>query len=257
MAAMLTLSNTPQRRQLHNSKIDPYSATRMEFEMKRFFLLFLLTGSACAASASMREVSLVLSDWKQITFDGIEPTLFQQIETPNGEGIAMMVKNSSSFLVYPFESVETISGISWDMHYSGLPAVTSRSDESSRNGDDFVIRIGLITAGDRKLVSMFAPDWIKQLAKTMNVAVGNVVYLVASRYHPRGSTWPSPYSDQLSYVSVTELTDTAHPDWFEVTYKLPAPTRLAGLWLMADGDNTNAHFSSAIRRLRIYPAGSE
>ena len=87
--------------------------------------------------------------------------------------------------------------------------------------------------------------------------VGNVVYLVASRYHPRGSTWPSPYSDQLSYVSVTELTDTAHPDWFEVNYTLPAPMRLAGLWLMADGDNTNANFSSAISRLRIYATGSE
>ena len=225
--------------------------------MKRCLLLFLLTGSACAASASAREVPLVLSDWHPITFDGIEPTLFRQIETSNGEGIAMTVVNSSSFLVYAFQSVETISGISWDMRYSGLPAVANRSDESSRNGDDFVLRVGLITAGDRKQVSMFAPDWIKQLAKTMHVAVGNVVYLVASRHHPRGSTWPSPYSDQLSYVSVTELTDTAHPDWFEVNYTLPAPMRLAGLWLMADGDNTNANFSSAISRLRIYATGSE
>ena len=225
--------------------------------MKRCLLLFLLTGSACASGASMREVPLVLSDWQPITFDGIEPTLFRQIETSNGEGIAMTVVNSSSFLVYAFQSVETISGISWDMRYSGLPAVANRSDESSRNGDDFVLRVGLITAGDRKQVSMFAPDWIKQLAKTMHVAVGNVVYLVASRHHPRGSTWPSPYSDQLSYVSVTELTDTAHPDWFEVNYTLPAPMRLAGLWLMADGDNTNANFSSAISRLRIYATGSE
>ena len=225
--------------------------------MKRFLLLFLLTGSACAAGTSMRDVSLLLSDWKPITFDGIEPTLFEQIKTPNREGIALTVKNSSSFLVYAFQSAETISGISWDMRYSGLPALANRSEEASKNGDDFVLRVGLITAGDRKQVSMFSPNWIKQLAKTMNVAVGNVVYLVASRYHPRGSTWPSPYSDQLSYVSVTELTDKAHQDWFEVNYTLPAPTRLAGLWLMADGDNTNANFSSAIRRLRIYAAGSE
>ena len=235
-------------------------------KMKRFLLLFLLTGSACAASTSStssassdstREVSLALSDWQPITFDGIEPTLPRQIETPNGEGIAFEVKNSSSFLVYAFKSVETISGISWDMRYSGLPAVANRSDESSKNGDDFVLRIGLITVGDQKQLSMFAPLWIKQLAKTLNFAVGNVVYLVASRYHPRDSTWPSPYSDQLSYVSVTELTSKAHPDWFEVSYTLPAPRRVAGLWLMADGDNTNANFSSAITRLRIYAAGSE
>ena len=228
--------------------------------MKRCLVLILVAGSTCAASASsasVREVSLALSDWQPITFDGIEPTQFRQIETPNGEGIAMTVANSSSFLVYAFLSAETISGISWDMRYSGLPAVANQSDESSKNGDDFVLRVGLITAGDRKQVSMFSPNWIKQLAKIMNIVVGNVVYFVASRHHPRGSTWPSPYSDQLSYVSVTELADTAHPDWFEVSYTLPAPTRLAGLWLMADGDNTNAKFSSAIRRLRVYPAGSE
>ena len=137
----------------------------------------------------MREVSLVVSDWKPITFDGIEPTLFEQIETPNGEGIALTVKNSSSFLVFAFQSAETISCIRWDMRYSGLPGVENRSDEASKIGDDFVLRVGLITAGDRKQGSMFAPNWIKQLAKIMNVAVGNVVYLVASRHHPRGSTW--------------------------------------------------------------------
>jgi hypothetical protein len=230
---------------------------RPELLMKRCLLALSLAGSACVASASMRDVPLVLSDWQPITFDGIEPTLFRQVETPSGEGIAMTVGNSSSFLIHAFKNVETISGISWTMQYRGLPAVANRAEESSRNGDDFVLRVGLITAGDRKSVSMFAPDWIKRVAKTMNIAVGNVVYLVASRYHPRGSAWPSPYSAQLSYVSVAELADASHSNWFEVGYTLPAPMQVAGLWLMADGDNTHANFSSTISRLRINSPDSE
>jgi hypothetical protein len=224
---------------------------RSELLMKRRLLAALLTGSTCTASASARDVSLVLSDWQPITFDGIEPTRFGQIETPCGKGIALTVGKSSSFLVHAFRNVETISRVSWRMQYSGLPAVANRSEEQSRSGDDFVLRIGLITTGNRKQVSMFAPDWIKQLAKVLNGSAGNVVYLVASRYHAPGSAWPSPYSDQLSYISVVELTDASHPDWFDVSYTLPAPMRVAGLWLMGDGDNTKATFSSAISRLRI------
>jgi hypothetical protein len=231
--------------------------SRLELLMKRRLLAILLASSACTGSASARDVSLVLSDWQPITFDGIEPTLFRQIETPSGEGIAMTVASSSSFLVHAFKHVETISGISWKMRYSGLPALENRSEEASRSGDDFVLRVGLITEGSRKQVSMFAPDWIKQLARVLNGSAGNVVYLVASRYHSPGSVWPSPYSGQLSYVSVAELTDASHPDWLDVSYTLPMPMRLVGLWLMADGDNTRANFSSAISRLRIDVPGSE
>jgi hypothetical protein len=225
--------------------------------MKRYFLALLLTGSVCTASASEREIPLALSAWQAITFDGIKPTVFRQVETPSGEGITMTVRNSSSFLVHAFKNVETISRVTWNMQYNELPAVKNQSDESSRSGDDFVLRVGLITAGDHKHVSMFAPDWIKQLAKILNVPAGKVVYLVVSRYHPPGSIWPSPYSDQLSYVSVAELRVPSHPDWLAVSYTLPTPIRVVGLWLMADGDNTNAAFSAAISRLHIEAPDSE
>jgi hypothetical protein len=225
--------------------------------MKKCLLTVLLAGPACAAFASAREIPLALSDWQAITFDGIKPTLFRQIETPGGEGIELTVTHSSSFLVHAFRKVETISRVRWKMQYSGLPAVANRSEESSRSGDDFVLRVGLIAAGDHKQVSMFAPDWIKQLARILNGTAGNVVYLVASRYHSPGSTWPSPYSGQLSYVSVAEMTDESRPDWLEVSYNLPTPMHVVGLWLMADGDNTHANFQTTISQLRIDDQDSE
>lgn len=219
--------------------------------MKTALLTVLLAASTGTVSVSARDISLLLADWQPVAFDSIEPTLFQQIDTPDGEGVRMTVRNSSSFLVQPFTKVEEISRVSWKMRYSGLPPVANRSEESAKSGDDFVLRVGLITAGDHKRVSMFAPDWIKQLAKILKAPAGNVVYLVASRFHPSGSTWPSPYSDQLSYVSVVELKRESTRDWIEVAYTLPTPTRVIGLWLMADGDDTHATFTSAIRQLRI------
>jgi hypothetical protein len=137
--------------------------------------------------------------------------------------IDFTVNQSSSFLIHPFKDIETVSSIGWRMRYSGLPAVADRSDESSRSGDDFVMRVGLITAGDHTQVSMFAPGWIKRLATILIQPAGKVVYPVASRYHPPGSTWPSPYSDQLSYLGVAELTNESHPEWFEVGYTLQPP----------------------------------
>lgn len=219
--------------------------------MSKWLLAVLLVAAGASANAPAQDIPLVLADWQPITFEGVKPTAFKQIQTPGGPGIALTVMNSSSFRVYAFEKAVTVSRIGWAMRYRGLPAVADKATEASKSGDDFTLRVGLITVGDRREVPFFAPGWVKHLAKILKVPAGKVVYLVASRYHAPGSTWPSPYSGQLSYVSVAELKNKTNRNWFDVAYTLPMPTRVVGLLLMADGDNTHVDFSAEIMRLRI------
>lgn len=80
--------------------------------MKECLLAFLLAGSTCASSAFARDIPLGLSDWQPVTFDGITPTLFRQLDTPDGEGIALTVESPSSFLVHAFNRFETYSRVS-------------------------------------------------------------------------------------------------------------------------------------------------
>ncbi|MGH8225863.1 MAG: DUF3047 domain-containing protein [Gammaproteobacteria bacterium] len=219
--------------------------------MGKWLLAALLAAAGSSANATAQDIPLILADWQPVTFGGIKPTRFKQIRTPDGAGIALTVMNSSSFRVYAFKHPVTVSGIGWVMRYRGLPAVANKEDETSKSGDDFVLRIGLIMAGDHRGVSIFAPGWVKHVAKILKAPAGKVVYLVASRYHAAGATWPSPYSGHLSYVSVAELKNNTNRNWFDVNYTLPIPTRVVGLWLMADGDNTHSDFTAEISRLRI------
>lgn len=219
--------------------------------MNKWLLAVLLTAAGLSANAAVQDIPLALADWQPVTFAGLKPTGFQQIKTPSGVGIALTVMDSSSFRVYAFEKAVTVSGISWAMRYRGLPTVSDKDAEMSKSGDDFALRIGLIIAGDDQEVPPFAPGWVKHMAKILKAPAGNIVYLVASRYHAPGSTWPSPYSGHLSYVSVAELKNNTNNNWFDVSYTLPMPTRVVGLWLMADGDNTHSDFQSEITRLRI------
>jgi hypothetical protein len=160
------------------------------------------------------------------------------------------VDNSASFLLLAFDDIKNVNTVAFQWKAAGKLKKNSEQHERTRKGDDAWLRIGLILEGEPAHVpEALLPRWMQQVRKTLKYPSNRMVYLVPGALHAPGTNWQSPFSEDIDMVSVSS--SPASNGWKQVEHRFAEAQRTIGLWIMADGDNTNSVFSSELRHLVI------
>ena len=204
-------------------------------------VLLLLTPHTVA-----EELVLKKDFFQHIHFRRIQPTA---VNFENGQ-IRFDVHKSSSFLLTAFDEIKSVRRVSFQWKADGMLNKSSASQEKTRKGDDAWLRVGLIISGEPDLVpEPLLPRWVIKVRDALKHPSDRMIYLIPDAQHAPGETWRSPFSSNINMISVRSLDG---PDgWNQVTHVFSEPQQSVGLWLMADGDNTDSIFHSRLRRLVI------
>lgn len=209
--------------------------------------VFVVLGLCAELSlAQSPVVSLRVGEFKHITFDELTPTQYRN----DGDTLVLTVKSSASFLVLPFDKVRTVKKVTFEWQGDAVAAVKDAAHEASKDGDDAPLRLGLIMSGEPPIVPFFAPAWIKSVRGTLKLPSDKLLYLIPQARHKPGEKWTSPYSDSIECVALADTAATKD-GWRKSRLELPTALPIVGLWIMADGDNTQSSFTSRLRNLRF------
>lgn len=197
------------------------------------------------ATASAEQVYLDQLHFDHIHFKRVEPNT---IRFNNGE-IVFHVSQSASFLLHAFDNTKPVHNVSFLWRANGQLNKHSVEHESSRKGDDAWIRVGLILKGEPRFPDPLVPPWVRQVRKSLKFPSDNMVYLIPDAKHAHGNAWVSPFSNKVNMISVKSAQQ--QDGWQAVSYNFTTPQQTIGIWLMADGDNTQSAFTSRIKNLLI------
>jgi len=181
-------------------------------------------------------LALALSDFRHVTFEGRAPTIYKETDG----AIVATVASSASFLLQAFPAPRTVTKVRVVWQAEGRPRVRDAAHEASKDGDDAVLRVGLLLRGEAPLIPFFAPAWIKAVRDTLKHPTGEMLYLVLDARHKAGETWESPYASDIRNMSIAG-SDVV----------LAKPLQVVGLWLMADGDDTKSSFTVTVKELNV------
>ena len=205
----------------------------------------LVSAFVLAPSVQASPVALQVSAFKHITFKNIPATTYS-----DAAGVlTMKVDKSSSVLVLPFDAERTITNVKFSWRLNGVVSTKNAEHEKTKKGDDFPLRIGLMVSGPAPTVPFFAPAWIKAVRDSVKLPSDKLIYLVAGTKSAPGTTWESPYASSIGTVAL-QSSPIAGSDWQAVDYRSEA-TKITGIWVMADGDNTASSFTTEIRDLEL------
>ncbi len=197
----------------------------------------------------MKVLPLALAAFKAITFEGVPPTAY----TNDGAALVAKVEHSASFLLMPFDVARPARTLrfSYRLDSGRPPAHRDAAFEASKAGEDFLFRVGLLVSGPAPVLPFFAPAWAKSVREHAKLPADRIVFAVVSAAHPAGTSWHSPYGDDIELHAAAE---TTLPDgWQAASLALPSPLSIVGIWLMADGDDTAATFSVRVKDLAVEP----
>lgn len=186
--------------------------------------------------------------WEQLRYKKI-PSHEVSFEA---SGLLLDVKNSASPLVYPLVPSLRIKKITVSATLAGGLEFSPSGPQGEKGSDDFVLRVGLVEAGDRKL-SWFerqvAPEWVLKLHALgpgkkglkrvlfLNVASQNLDW--KERVHP------------LSDLLTERIVARAAPEFtFTETFEGEGIETL-GLWVSADADDLKQSYQLVIKEIRI------
>jgi Protein of unknown function (DUF3047) len=190
-------------------------------------------------------ISLEDKNLTHISFKQITPNHFDFKD----DVITIQVDKSASFLLYPFKNKKDIKTVSFQWKKQGTIDVKDASYEETRQGDDAYLRIGLVIEGEDSFNNPFAPKWVKTVRETLHHSSDKMIYIISGSKHEHGQRWKSPYSDEVEIISVGSRTQSDH--WNISEYIFKNSQTIVGLWIMADGDNTQSTFTSKIKALTL------
>lgn len=193
-------------------------------------------------------------------------------ESENSLQIA--VDNSSSAIIFPFSEVLSPYKIQLKWHLEDIERKIekeSKEFEKTRAGDDFYLRIGLILSGKAQEQSFLEKQfhWRSDLQEffpesTRNKISGKVLMFVDKAENDEGLSWPSPYEAENVMMVSIKPAKVSSDNWREIEIDLfkyieqleylcaeEEHCGVVGLWLMPDGDSTDAKFKIEVRELRI------
>lgn len=198
------------------------------------------------AEAINEKINLEDDNVTHITFKRIAPNNIVIKENT----LTIRVNNSASFLLVPFDNVKKVNKVSFQWKKQGMINIKDAQHEETRQGDDAYLRVGLILKGEAELMNPLAPKWVKKVNETLRHPSGEMIYLTPGSHHQNGRHWKSPYSDKVKIIA---LASKNSPDgWHLSEYTFESPQSVVGLWIMADGDNTQSSFTSMLKALTLH-----
>ena len=210
-----------------------------------FSAFFLLYADTLFAVTPAETIMLKEDNFEHLQFKRINPNnhIFE-----NGE-LKIKVDDSSSFLMLPFATVKKINKMSFEWRSEGLPLVVDAAHESTKFGDDAVIKIGMLLKAEESSFNPFAPSWLKRVNKLLSFPSENMVYLVANAKHAAGEQWLNAYNERVLMVSINSVKGL--DDWQQASHQFEQPQEVVAIWIMSDGDNTDSKFTSYIKNIEF------
>lgn len=209
-------------------------------------VIILLHTNTLFASPPVEAISLQADNFEHVQFKKIKPNN----HVYENNFLKIDVDESASLLMLPFDTVKKISKVSFEWRSEGLPLVNDAQHESSKAGDDAVVKIGLLLkADDMPLFNPFTPSWLKRVNALLTFPSDNMVYLVVNAKHATGEKWLNPYNARVLMVSISSMKGL--DDWQQASYQLDQSLAVVALWIIADGDNTESKFTSYIKNIQL------
>jgi hypothetical protein len=208
-------------------------------------MVTLLSLCAFSYDALAENIVLQADDFEHIQFKKIRASTY----TFHDQVLQIDVDKSASFLMLPFDDVKTINRVSFEWRSEGAPLIESAQQEEQRNGDDAVFKLGLLQKSEDSSLNPFLPAWMKRVEALLKFPSENMINLVAAAKHSPGEQWPNPYNKRVTTIAVGSV--SSGQGWMKASYQFAQPVDVVGLWLMADGDNTDSSFSTYIKNIKI------
>ena len=198
-----------------------------------------------ARGATLTRVPLDVARFAHISMGDAPPTGYRN----SGSALVMQVRSSASYLLLPLAAPQTVRGVQLRWRSAGARRVRTAAAEETKAGDDHLLRVGLILAGDAPSIPPFAPAWVKTIRERLTSPSNRMIYLVAGARHAPGSRWRNPYADSIDNVALP--TAVAGDGWTRSAIVLDRPVEVVGLWLMADGDDSGSSFETTLAELQL------
>ena len=216
--------------------------------MRKMMVLSLSLFSAAAAALDVPVDDM--GAWTELTFSKIPPNM---VSTVDG-AMRIKVRASASPLIYKFDEETRITGVTIKASWSGKLAIPEGATEGEEGADDYVLKFGIVEAGDRRLnwfQRSIAADWIKQLFKLApkDSGVRRINFLSTTQQQELlGTSRTHPLSDLLHETRVLYLDS---PGQFTMTHEFAEPVASLGLWISVDGDDTGSNFDLQLERIML------
>ncbi len=217
----------------------------------------LIAASASLAFAAQTMVVPVdgLAGWTSLAYRSI-PANTVSIANEGSENASLQIKvdRSSSPLVFRLDEPAFLSGFTVQATWSGNLLVPAGKTQGEEGADDFVLKLGLVEAGERKLNFLqrrLAPDWIVQLHDLAPAGSGvrRISFYSTTRQEAElGKRRTHPLSDLL-YEERVHYLEKSGP--FELSYSFADPVKVLGLWISSDGDDTGSEFTLEIQNIDL------
>ncbi|MCC7111487.1 MAG: DUF3047 domain-containing protein [Deltaproteobacteria bacterium] len=198
-----------------------------------------------ARGATLTRVPLDVARFSSLSMGNVPPTGYRNA----GSALVMRVRSSASFLLLPLATPQTVRGVHLRWRSTGRRDVGTAAEEVTKAGDDHLLRVGLMLAGDAPTVPSFAPAWVKAVRDRLTSPSNRMVQLVAGAHHAPGSWWKNPYAESIDCVALP--TEPAGDGFSRSSIALDAPVTVVGLWLMADGDDSGSSFETTLADLQL------
>ncbi len=169
----------------------------------------------------------------------------------NSNSLMISVNGSSSALVYKFEKPIIIDKIKIQATLEGTIDYKGRKP-GEKGADDFPLRIGIIEKGKTKLnffQKAIAADWVVKLNNLgrshggFNKIHSFVYYTERPTYNERNH----PLSDYFYETVALGFTDGN----INGEYSFKKEIESVGIWISADGDDTQSKFKVIIKELKF------
>ena len=200
----------------------------------------------CGNSLHAEPININANNTQHIQFKRIAATQYRFEK----ESLKIKVDKSASFLLLPFKQKKIVHTVIFDWQLeSGKLNIVDAAEELQRKGDDSVFKLGLIIEGEPRLLNPFAPDWVRQVNAALAFPSEMMTYIVADAKHAAGERWPNPYNENIEMIAARERKLDA--GWSEARHHFSEPVSVVGLWLMADGDNSQSTFNVRLKNIRL------
>jgi hypothetical protein len=166
--------------------------------------------------------------------------------------LTIEVNRSAAPLIYKFDKPIKISKIKISGQKKGSLSLTGKQGDKGQ--DDILLRVGFVREGQRSLnffQKKMAPEWVLKMHELApkNSGVSHIDFLCVysdpqlkstQRLHPLSElfkehfVWPETTSQNFSYE-----------------YKFQSSESTLGLWISADGDDTQSVFEIKINKIEL------